>query len=909
MPSPNILRTQDVQPADGEALLWACDQRDARTLSPGVLNDALNLRYTDGLPETRKGVVKPGWANFTSSSSQNISSLGTPYGSGVFRDPNGVEWQMVAAGGFVWRSRPANANQTVPLPTGVAILGRCKFVQAFDRIFLFRGQFLAPLVMADFDDGFIDILPHYDATETYNATVVATGQTLQEIAYGPFQAVTSLTLVGSTATVVTPQPHGYITGADITVQGANQSAYNSRFNITVIDDVTFTFQVFGAPASPATGTIKVSNMIYYWQALGSLVTLTSLTSSSTTATATKTAHGFSTGQYVTIAGAAQPEYNGTFQITVTGANTFTYVFAGSVTSPATGTITAQTSIVLAGQSPDTNPEAWTRTYNILPNADTALFINDLLLVPTAYQPASVDDFTTFNGGTYVKTDYIVATNYLDYIHFSFVNEFRINAGGADEIVDLFPFGSGSVVVLKDKSYWGLATLTTDLTQVTLTNLSTEYGCVGRGAWTVVGSNAYFLSASAGIVVIRQSDLGVLLGVNVPLTAPVQKAVNGIDWPQAALRARLSHWDSKLYMSVPMTDGTPTIFVFDFIASVRLGNSVWETGVMVQGWTPCDTGSALDVLEFHRMYLNGQQRHFFLDTAGYVNLMEESDVGDQIVDPSGPQGLRWEEIESYALSRAYEPSLKGQVRPTEECISLMTFNPNYTVKIIFAGVGLVTTLVADCTRDNTKYTKPFAAARWDVSNVNNDWGTPYREDYHIALNEPPNLIPAGAAPIGGGGEGTFYQPITPGAKYTLTVNDNPNFLTVQMATYDPVTGFAYDPVGLPGFAVGIPCVFTAANTYSGPPQFRPTGGSTQPLILVIGITTTDPLINAVLTGPCFQIGSGVALLQYQEALDTRRAAGRQNKSFQLEFTNTSGRIRLVGQRISAVPGRDRRGVLN
>ena len=54
--------------------------------------------------------------------------------------------------------------------------------------------------------------------------------------------------------------------------------------------------------------------------------VTTLTSSGTTATATVTAHGYTTGADVTIAGATQTEYNGEYSITVTGANTFTYVF-------------------------------------------------------------------------------------------------------------------------------------------------------------------------------------------------------------------------------------------------------------------------------------------------------------------------------------------------------------------------------------------------------------------------------------------------------------------------------------------------------------------------------------------------------------------------------------------------------
>ena len=992
--SPNIARTQNTQPADGETLLWACDQRDPRTLSGGLLNDARNLRYRDGLPETRRGVVKPTWAN--KASGGKTLPTGTPYGAAVFRDPNGAEWQLKAAGGGVWRTRPHNAEASIPLPAGVQIRSAVTFVQAFGLVFLFRGQYLAPLVMGTFTDGFEDLLPHYDPAKTYNATIISTGQAADEIAYGPFQAVTSITVSGSTATVAVPVPHGYVTGADITIRGADQIEFNGRFNITVLDDVTFTFDLFNATVTSPTGTITCSNMIQYWRAGGRQTTLTTLArqvvnaftitaltsraqfsisaitsarsftvasvsrtgttataiapahglatgetitlsstvssgysgthvitvtspdiftftvpsgfstpmkgvitcsapesllavatannhglnngdtvtisgaspsnyngtfavaklssssfsytmastpsssasgtivglpavsttaiatkaahglltgdvvtvagatpsaynvtavvvtkidnntfsypfaggsatvtgtitvtkSSGTTALATKVDHGFLTGDYVTISGAHELPYNGTFEISVLSASQFTYVLPSDPGGDATGILVARSSLVTTNQSPEENPDAWQRIYNILPNADTALFINDLLLVPTAFEPASVDNYATFSGGSYKKKDYLVATNYLDYLHFSFANEFRINAGDADEIVDLFQFGAGTVIVLKGKSFGILANVSLDLTAITL-DMRQGYGCVGRGAWTVAGSNAYFLSSNFGIVVIRQTDLGQLLGVNVPLSTPVEKSIQQIDWPNAAA-TRMAHWDNKLYMAAPMTDGTPTIFVFDFFASVRLGNSVWETGVMVQGWTPLDTGSALTVFEFYKLTLNGEERLFYLDTAGYVNLVEESDCGDQIANATSDDGLAWKQIESYALSRAYDPSLSGQQRPVEECLSLMTFDPCYTARIIFAGVGLSTTLMSNKTRDNTRYAKPFDAAPWDRSNVNDDWAKPYREDYAVSLKSA-NLVPAGSYYDAAG---MFVMPaLATGQTYTFTPGTN------------------------------------------------------------------------------------------------------------------------------------------
>jgi len=68
--------------------------------------------------------------------------------------------------------------------------------------------------------------------------------------------------------------------------------------------------------------------------------VTSITRSGSTATATITTHGYTTGWYVTVAGATQSEYNGTYEITVTSANTFTYAVSGTPATPATGTIEA-----------------------------------------------------------------------------------------------------------------------------------------------------------------------------------------------------------------------------------------------------------------------------------------------------------------------------------------------------------------------------------------------------------------------------------------------------------------------------------------------------------------------------------------------------------------------------------------
>lgn len=66
----------------------------------------------------------------------------------------------------------------------------------------------------------------------------------------------SVTRVGTTATATTSTPHKLATGMSTTISGADQAAYNGTFPVTVTGANIFTYQVVGAPATPATGTIS-----------------------------------------------------------------------------------------------------------------------------------------------------------------------------------------------------------------------------------------------------------------------------------------------------------------------------------------------------------------------------------------------------------------------------------------------------------------------------------------------------------------------------------------------------------------------------------------------------------------------------------------------------------------------------
>jgi hypothetical protein len=140
-----------------------------------------------------------------------------------------------------------------------------------------------------------------------------------------------------------------ITGGNInsTPIGQTTAAAGSFTTLTASDDVTFTST--GSMKVPTgtlaqrnrntIGLLRFNSTYGYFEGCVSVANgaaISSITRVSTTATlTTSTDHGLSTGAFVTVSGAIPVEFNGTYSITVTGVNTFTYVMASTPSADAT----------------------------------------------------------------------------------------------------------------------------------------------------------------------------------------------------------------------------------------------------------------------------------------------------------------------------------------------------------------------------------------------------------------------------------------------------------------------------------------------------------------------------------------------------------------------------------------------
>ena len=632
--------------ADGDTFFAGVNMRlDPAALEPGVCAAARNKRFRNGVAETRLGVIKPAWANnlHPETTGNQILPFSTIHGSGIYRDPNStVEAWVMATESGVYYTHETNTPQKMSLPAAVVIKSPVTFLQAFNKLIMFRGTSLAPLIMTGLDDGFTDMIPQWDSTKSDYAED-------DEVAYGPYISVgddsgtLKMTRSGSTVTVTTESYHYYQTGSDVTITGASETAYNGRWSITVTDQDTFTFDIGTAtPNTPATGTVKVSNNRQYWK-------------------------------------------------------------AGSSTPG-------------AGESPDTHPSKWTQVSNVLPNADSGAFIGGRVVVSTSF-----DQDTK----TYAKRDFVFASDVLDEKHVFFSSQFRINQGAADELIDLAVLNENQLVCFKDRSVHVLtgfkATAAAQAgfdaleTSMSLQTLIPNYGIPAPRAWAVVGPDLVFYAGRRGIVSMTQTEQSKLQGVEQALSDPIQPLIDRID-PRNESLIRIAYWNNALYVACPLDDGRDgnnACLVFDYLN---------------KQWAGYDDGPAGNIKEFIKASYAGAERLFFIDTNGYVNLVEESWEGDEVASTATASKLEIQNISDMVRTRGYKHvDLNMRFFKTAR-MNVGTWNPKYTASLIMDGVEESTTLVADRTKSNTSYYRPFNKEEWVNNNENSDHNSPYREDY-------------------------------------------------------------------------------------------------------------------------------------------------------------------------------------
>lgn len=377
--------------------------------------------------------------------------------------------------------------------------------------------------------------------------------------------------------------------------------------------------------------------------------VTTLTSSAGVATVTKTAHSFSTGDRIRISGADQNAYNIEADITVTGANTFTYPVSHSPVTPATGTITMRK--VKPPLYWDGGPGNFAKatggshpagaTFSRMPSAGVATYFNNQLVLPVGRDALLVSD--VLDADTYDPV----------------LKSFRVNAGSNDYIVALHPYAEGQLLVFCRKSIY-LAQIviaadgvSIDPAQSSVQLLTNEIGCVARNTICTAGTYVYFLSDRGVYRLDSQFDLK-LRGNTRPLSEPIQDLLDTIN-TAAMHKSHAVYFNNRYMLAVPtlMANGQPS----------PANNTVFVYSMLNDAWESMDSYSiGVDALLISDY--NSRRRVFAASQAGSLFLLEELEWDEQA------NGLAKDEIQGRLLSRRYQFDTLSQKRFLKATMNLV-----------------------------------------------------------------------------------------------------------------------------------------------------------------------------------------------------------------------------------------------
>jgi len=687
---------------------------DPQLLPPAYLASAENVRMRTGQPTTRLGTVRPRWAH-------RLNEYGNPRSWGRFtaatnfRNPDGVAWTIFVEAEGVWRIKANNQPLTVLVPAYAGLPSTVSLTQAFNKLFLFRGRSLRPLVCDDLDVGFRDVVAPWDIAVAYDAGSL--------VAWGPWTTIGAgnLTCSGVTATLVYTADHGLVTGADITVSGAVQTAYNGRWKVTVVNDNTVTFTVGSTPtATPATGTVLASDLTYFWE------------------NASATSAGDEPG--------------------VTGWTRNHTVLPNGINATYQGNRLFVPTAYIPGQTTAEAGEDGSK-------ADY-LAATDVL----DYRQFFLDSEFRINQGSADELQCVVKGSNNSLVCFKTESVYLLSGVSGDlsgltlqEMKDVYGIVNGRAVtnVGKDLVFVspkrGVVSLVQSVTgelqgadvpmsndiQPVIDRISWQYGERIRLAWwdnklyvavPLDGGRAY------GGQVVPRDVLN--LDSNDPTRAFLY--LDNTNQPYVLTVGQTYAWTpGDNATEVLVINGTPyedaTEFTYDGGAiwlrwedalgagsDIRpiyegVNNAVLVYDYQLQAWQSVDSGPGICPEEFVVAKIHGRDRLQAFMADGTIAIYEASQDGDvQLNDLQEP-------IAMSVRTRGYNPSA-GLWRGRRAVISVSTWAADWSASVVTEGVNEEQALLTNVTRDRTRYRQPITAAAFDPEESGAAFDRPYREDY-------------------------------------------------------------------------------------------------------------------------------------------------------------------------------------
>ena len=327
-------------------------------------------------------------------------------------------------------------------------------------------------------------------------------------------------------------------------------------------------------------------------------------------------------------------------------------------------------------------------------------------------------------------DGLLGSEYLDYLRYlPGLSQLNFNAGTSDKLVAAAPFNDATLIAFKTQSIHAATNLGPDLTTAAQTEITREYGLVGRKAVARVGSDLWFLSRQ-GVMSLRQTEQQKIQGDAVPKSYPIQKLIARIHWA-AAGKSIMVNYDRKIFLAVPMDGATDC-------------NRILVHDLVTGAWCGYDEIDGVEFFDLKVITDAGRERLLVATTAGVILQYDESAYEDAtptpiVLDSAKHQGIAWS-----FTTREYVPEEGGRQTAQHLWYDVQHWAPTLTVTATATGLFNAQDIETNWVPSPTKYRENPDLDDWDATNVNGDFETAGRGDYAVLLGPDGFHFATGAA---------------------------------------------------------------------------------------------------------------------------------------------------------------------
>jgi len=336
------------------------------------------------------------------------------------------------------------------------------------------------------------------------------------------------------------------------------------------------------------------------------------------------AHGLVTGDRVVVvdAGSSGLTVGRSFRVTRLTDNNFD--FYADVESAGSSTVVVRKNVSLGGG---------------FINAPAAGF--GVLAGQRVFVPYTHDSAASPSARSPEIRDEIIASDIFDNQTFDPVlNQFRLNAGSADHVVGMHPFGDDSLVVFNRNSIHRLLGVSGSLLDVSSHVLTNELGCISRKS-IIYHAGAFLFLSDDGVMGLTFQDALNLRGTEVPLSEAIDTEFKRVNRDHMD-KAVACYSDNRYYIAVPIGESTEPneIWVYSFL------NNAWES---IDSYAS-SSFTILDLIPAKSGKIN--EVYAVTTQGGVVKISQTGRADDSIYETSGKNAATIYPIDAQVRTRGY-----------------------------------------------------------------------------------------------------------------------------------------------------------------------------------------------------------------------------------------------------------------